>query len=306
MAFPFVCEPARPEETPNAFRLIFGYLSDKDRDVRVANAVRLVHERELEASGILVARAGRDLLGAMVCLPVPGASALVWPPQVLPQTNRTVIEDRLLQYARSWLKQRGCKLAQTMLAAHESCLAIPLERNGFAHITRLWYMKHELDPRTFGESRSQPLSYRTYPQSDTELFHETLVRTYEQTTDCPELNGVRTIDEILKGHRAQGVYDPERWWLALREQRPVGVLLATEIPDWEGWDISYVGVLPEYRRQGIGCALVVKALLEARQSRARQVSLAVDQRNRHAWNLYRRLGFEVYDEKEVYLCFLAQ
>jgi ribosomal protein S18 acetylase RimI-like enzyme len=43
------------------------------------------------------------------------------------------------------------------------------------------------------------------------------------------------------------------------------------------------------------------ALRMARQGRAAQLTLSVDRRNHPAWNLYTSLGFEPYEEREVYL-----
>jgi len=79
----------------------------------------------------------------------------------------------------------------------------------------------------------------------------TLEQTYVGTFDCPELNGIRTTDEIVTGHTSQGQHDPDRWWLAFAGDVPVGVLLLTAIPEWRGWDLSYLGVVSTARRQGL-------------------------------------------------------
>ncbi len=115
------------------------------------------------------------------------------------------------------------------------------------------------------------------------------------------MNGVRGTTEVILGHQSQGRYDPARWFLALAVGQPIGVLLLTEFPESGDWDLSYTGVVPEARRQGFGNELVLKALVEARLADAMYLSLAVDGRNRAAIDLYRRLGFEPYDRREVYL-----
>ena len=67
------------------------------------------------------------------------------------------------------------------------------------------------------------------------------------------MNGVRTIGEIIgRAQQPGSVTSPQRWWLALDAGRPVGVLLLAEMPDVQGWDLSYLGVVPEARRQGFG------------------------------------------------------
>jgi ribosomal protein S18 acetylase RimI-like enzyme len=236
---------------------------------------------------------------------VPGASGLVWPPQTRALPDRIVIEDRLVQATATSLRRQGAKLAQALLSADEQTLACSLERNGFEHITSLWYLRHDLSrPAAFLPTGR--LKYRTYHEAGRTLFHSILLRTYENTDDCPEVNGVRTIDEIIAGHLAQGRHDPDRWWLAMHDGQPVGVLLVAEVTDTRAWDIAYVGVVPEARHRGYGREMTHMAMEAARATSTEYLTLAVDNRNRAAWNLYQRLGFEPYDQREVYLAVWSQ
>jgi ribosomal protein S18 acetylase RimI-like enzyme len=296
--------PASADELGTAFGLLFQQLPEPYRQERVANALHLVRTGELDGAGVLTAHAGGALVGAVVCVALPGAGGLVWPPQVT-GGGRAAVEDRLLEHGLAWLRRRGAKMAQALLTVPEQPLAPALERNGLVHVTALWYMRRGLDlPAAY--LRAPPrLSYRGYEGGEQALFHETLLRSYEDSLDCPELNGVRTLEEILEGHRAQGRYDPSRWWLALEEGEPVGVLLLVELPDWNAWDVAYVGVVPEKRGRGWGRELMRKALCSACEPAAgrpvQQVTLSVDVRNRPAWGLYRSLGFEPFEMREVYL-----
>jgi mycothiol synthase len=300
----FVVAAAQPEKQAAAFRLVFQYLGSGEQELRVANALNLLNAGELNPEGIFVVEQGPALAGALVCVPLRGSSGLFWPPAVRAGPQRSAQEDQLVQTACRWLHGRGAKLAQAILSSGEVPLAAPLLRNGFVHVTRLEYLRHYLADDAFLVPSAQ-LRLQTYAQADTHLFHQVLLRTYEGTQDCPELNGVRTLEEILDGHKAQGVFRPERWWLAFDGSRPVGVLLIAEVVEWQGWDISYVGVVPECRRRGIGRVLAQLALREAKAAGAGQVTLAVDVRNRPAWNLYLGLGFEPWDQREVYLKFLV-
>jgi ribosomal protein S18 acetylase RimI-like enzyme len=303
---------ARPQELEEAFRLVFQHVAAQDQEKRLANALNMVEKGELDPAGVVVARDGPALIGAMVCMPVPGASGLIWPPQVLSEAmlpvRRETIEDQLVQLACTWLQQRHIRLAQALVPPADKALGIPLERNGFDHITDLWYLRHDLSRLTSLANRGLTpparqcrLRYETYRTADHALFHRTLLRTYEATLDCPEVNGVRTVEEIIAGHRAQGAFDPERWWLAFEGDQPVGVLLVTGVPEWQAWDVAYVGVVPERRRHGFGRELMGKALREAAAAEMEQLTLSVDARNQPAWDLYRGLGFEPFDERAVFL-----
>ena len=145
-----------------------------------------------------------------------------------------------------------------MLADHQRSLGAGLERAGFTHVTDLWYLRHDL-----GSIPSPPpatITYQTYAECDADLFQHTLLQTYEETLDCPEVNGVRDIHEVIAGHLSQGAHDAKLWWLAWQNRMPMGVVLLTPMPDWGDWDLIYLGVVKEARGRGIGREMTLRAL----------------------------------------------
>src|SRR6266542_1715497 len=189
----FHVRPALPDELVAAFTLIFRRFPEDERTPRTLRALRLVSDGELPAEGVRVVAGADGLLGALVCVALPGASGLVWPPQTADDTCREAVEDALLRDGLGWLRSCGVKLLQTLLLPAETCSAAPLERNGFRHVTGLLYMRHLLNARTKAAlPEGPPLSYRTYAEPDCADFHDALMRSYEDTLDCPELNGVRS------------------------------------------------------------------------------------------------------------------
>src|SRR5438876_1297068 len=192
--------PALLGELVHALRLAFQHHPTEQREARVANALRLISQGEFDTAGVFVYRNGQQIDGAMICMPVAGASGLVWPPQCRPSPRRKLQEDALVAAGTCWLRQRGAKLGQSLLHVQESHLGVPLERNGFRHITSLWYLRHDLS-QTAGH-RSDRLAYQTYDSCDQKLFHDVLLRSYQETLDCPEVNGVRTMEEVVTGHRS--------------------------------------------------------------------------------------------------------
>jgi ribosomal protein S18 acetylase RimI-like enzyme len=304
MPHPFLIRSARPEDREAALHLIFQHLDSVECKRRVANALHLMELGELHADGLLTAHDGESLIGSMICLPIPGASGLVWPPQSKKVVNAPEIEDELVRHTCYWLMSRGAKLAQALLVAEETHLATALERNGFRHTTSLWYMRRDMT-LALPPIAQRSLTLRLFDRHDPSIFSQTLLRTYEGTRDCPEVNGVRTIDEVLDGHSADAGANFSHWWLAMDGHCPVGVLLVIESPEWEAREIAYIGVVPEARGKGFGRELLLHALSEARASEVPQLSLSVDARNRPAINLYRSLDFERYDTREVYLAVLG-
>lgn len=290
----------RPEEWEAAFRLLFAHCPPEERPGRVGRALGLIEKGELDAGGLFVLREGGGVAGAVVCTVAPGGTGLVWPPRA-GGPGRTAHEDLLARHAVGWLRQRGARLAQCLLHPDEASLAAPLLRNGFDHVTALWYLRHDRAMAALHLGPPARLTFESYDRTDRDVFHATLLRTYEGTLDCPEVAGLRSLDEVLTGHKAQGRFDPSLWWLGLDGGRAVGVLLAADMPDLPGWEVAYVGVVPEARRRGFGRELMTKVLLEARAAGVPELMLTVDARNAPAWDLYRSLGFEVFDRREVFL-----
>jgi ribosomal protein S18 acetylase RimI-like enzyme len=294
-------EPARDEERAAALALLFRDLPRRERRRRVANALQLVESGELDPAGIFVLREGEHLDGVMVCLPVPGASALVWPPRMAGEGPDSSRENLLVQHGLRWLRHRGVKLAQCLLTPEEVGLVGPLERNGFEHVTHLWYLERRLGGDVPAVSPARQLDFRPYGPDSADAFHEVLLRTYEDSLDCPEVTGLRTVAEIIAGHRAQGQLVPDGWVLAYAAGRPVGVLLLVALPGGTTWELAYVGVVPEARGQGHGREILAHALRTAHGNGASAVTLSVDARNAPARRLYARLGFSSLECREVYI-----
>jgi mycothiol synthase len=280
---------AAPEERPAAFELALRHLSEDIRPARALNAMTLVAAGDIDPDGIIVARAGSRLCGVLICVPLPGASGLFWLPKTEPVD--AALEEQLVQFG------------QVIVHPLDAEFVGPLLKRGFRPVTRLHYLEHLLD--RLPSPTTSLLSYSTYSEENRGVFHATLWRTYEGTLDCPELNGVRSIDEIIAGHVGQGHFRPERWRLAFAGDRPIGVAMATAVPDMAAWDLSYLGVVPEARRRGYGRELAIGVLGQAQETHIQKLIVAVDNRNQPALQLYHELGFLSNDVREVYLYFFG-
>ncbi len=296
---------AAPADLPEIIELLFQHVPEEERLARLTQAMSMVAQGELRAEHILVARAGQGKpCAAMIYQPLPGACGLLWPPQAGPGAQRPEIEDQLVQAGLTRLRRGGAKLAQAILDPAEAVLAGALQRNGFRHITQIEYLRHSLANLQLPASPPR-IRWQTEDEENRHLLPPVLELPYQVSLDCPELNGIRSMAEVIAGHRGQGVYRPDFWWLAFLDSQPVGVLLLSEIPAGQGLDLAYVGVVPEARRRGVGRALLQLALQTARQAQAPQLTLALDVRNLPARKLYEELGFELTGLREVYLCFLT-
>lgn len=92
-------------------------------------------------------------------------------------------------------------------------------------------------------------------------------------------------------------YPTAQWLIVLRDGVPIGRLY---LDRWGGEHrIIDIALLPDYRGQGFGAALLQDVLDEAAASGS-AVTIHVEHNN-PAMRLYRRLGFTAVEDKGVYL-----
>jgi ribosomal protein S18 acetylase RimI-like enzyme len=290
---------ALPHEIEPAFNLLLGHMRKHEREYRVARAVEFIRTGRMDSRGVFVLRDAAGLAGVIVCEPVAGAGGILWPP-VIVEEGQPQLEDILVSRACDWLQQQGARLAQCLLSPEDVSLGAPLLRNGFSRVTTLSYLSQEKSPPR-DSSPPSSLRFEPYDSSNPQVFHDTLKLTYEATLDCPEVNGVRTVEEVIDGHRAQGEFDPGLWWLAREGGKPVGVLMLIATHPGEAWEVAYMGVVAEERHRGFGAGLLHHARALAHAAGVPRITLCVDDRNGPASRLYRRMGFERYDSRAVFL-----
>ncbi len=197
-----------------------------------------------------------------------------------------------LRQMRQWACDDGCNLLQLLLetddiVSQEICL-----RSGFRQLTELLYLYRLMDnpiPRT---SLIKGVSWQGYDQQHHELFKHVVSQTYVDSLDCPELEGLRTMDETIEAHMSAGEFDPSLWKILLLNDEPAGVMLLSALSDKITIELTYMGLLPQVHGQGLGKYLLKSVLAEVLKHKKTNITLAVDSRNHIAVQLYRKYGFK--------------
>src|SRR5688500_12621294 len=131
--------PARRDEWLAALDLLLRHVEADPRSNRVAMVVNLLETGDIPADGLLVVRDDASVVASILCIPLKGASGLVWPPAGVADAR-----SRLVELALRSLREKGAKLAQALLTPDELPLAAPLLAGGFRHATQLLYLRHDL------------------------------------------------------------------------------------------------------------------------------------------------------------------
>ncbi|RIK78700.1 MAG: hypothetical protein DCC67_11360 [Planctomycetota bacterium] len=293
-----------------ALRHLHDALPEEQRSV-LAHALRNVDAETPAAwDGLFVARSSGgddDIVGALWVQLVAGNTAVLWAP---PGDNPVVAG--LLRAAAALLDERRIPVGQLVVGDDDGYSPRLLKLCGFPRLCCLIYMYAELNPSPDeavadeaafprgGAIASYGLQFVSHAADAADRLGAILELTYVDTLDCPLLEYVRPVSDVLKGYRAQGRYSARDWYFVRENDVDVGALILAEHPEYGNWEIVYMGVVPEARGRSIGSRIVRLALDVAAARGGQRLVLAVDETNGPALAAYKRCGFQQWSRRIVY------
>ena len=154
---------------------------------------------------------------------------------------------------------------------------------------------------------SLPAGFHWLPWRDSLLFAHAEVKAlcFQDETDSLIFRSLASLEgcrDLMAAIRDRPGFCPQATWLVVasgmeKESALTGLAgncIATVqgvLDDHGHGAIQNVGVIPEYRGQGLGTALMLKALAGFAACHAKRASLEVTASNRAAMHIYRSLGF---------------
>lgn len=264
---------------------------------------------KVDLSGIWIAQRGARgrVVGAILAQRLAGRAAALWPPEVRPIRGRDAIASKLVRGVLDALRAEGTAVIQAVLdQSADPRNDRDLTQGGLPYVTDLIFMKRDVAALwTLGGRSDEPrLHWRGIDETGEDLFRQTLGATYPGSLDMPELEGVRTLDDVMAGHRAAGRFVPKLWRLGtLADQAdPSAILILSPILDRRVWEVVYLGLVPEARGRGLGAETLSHARdLALKDGRVDAIDLAADARNAPALKLYEAAGFTPRDRRRVHL-----
>lgn len=304
-----------PPLRPAALRALHDLLPAEQQSGLAQVLHTLGAQNEAAWDGLLVATNGdsglptvaNDLVGVAWVQLLPGDTACVWLP---PDQGGT--ELALLRGAAAFVDQRKIPLAQLVVSAEDGYSTEACQTAGFPKFAKLIYLYLELASdgrrRELSSLPASPPVLRFVGNAgrEPERLQRAIAQTYVDTLDCPALDGVRPLDQVLDGYRSQGRHWPEHWYLVQAGGQDVGALILAEHPGLGNWELIYMGLAAPVRGRGWGESVVRFAIDVATRQGAERLVCAVDAANEPALNVYRRLGFIEWAERVVYARLCAQ
>ncbi len=283
----------QPEEQFRAAELL---LSDRALGQEVASLLGGLSRID----GMVLATLGDRPVGACWVLATGGPAALFVPPVV---NNRAPKETALQLWntAAAWAGRAGCRRLQAFVVdAPQTTVRDFLCTAGFREGPALHYLMAE--PDGTGEPQlPSGYTWHPYAPSDAATWHKILEATYAESLDCPDVADESSPQEALEQYRAAGDSGECWWWLLRRQDREVGCLILADHRAYDQMELVYVGVVPEFRGQGLGQIAARRSRCIAGQLGRKRVVLAVDARNTPALIMYDRAGFVRNETRRLYL-----
>jgi len=256
------------------------------------------------ASRLWWVRADRTTLA--VALVVEGAgrtSMLFFSPPDAPGVDRQWLVRLIGEISRDAI-EGGMSLVQALIEPAENRQEAVLTDSGLTLLADLIYMNRDLlsSPPALQSAR-EDLVWRNYKQFTEVELGDVISQTYEDSLDCPALRGVREMPDVIAGHKCSGVFCPEAWWIVAHgdQAAPSGCILVNDSVKAPAADIVYMGVVPEFRRQGLASAMLERAVLQASERNCEVISVAVDARNDYAMRVYEQSGFVEIHRRLAYV-----
>jgi ribosomal protein S18 acetylase RimI-like enzyme len=225
-------------------------------------------------------------------LPVvsPGRTMLLLSPPHLEGGFTEHLMKRLIDAACAAGAHKGIHLAQALVDPHEETLQRAYRSCAFILMAELIYLQADVRPHISGPTLPARYTWETYSERTHALFAQAVHITYQDSLDCPALNGMREMEDVILGHKASGDFDPNLWFLLCRDGKPLGVLLLAVSSRNDLVELVYLGLAVEARGKKLGEVLMRQALAVTAQQKRERLTLAVDARNVPALKLYYRQG----------------
>lgn len=283
---------AQRQDVEAALRLILTPPGGSLDPAALAEFAKLADERGLNLEALHVALRGEKVVSAVLPVISPGKTALLLCPFEGGPKPATGAITALAHAAAAYCAARGVQLVQSLVDPTDSVLQHSLAGAGLHRMAELYYLHVAVPQSVAVPELPAGMSLLQYAPQLHDWFGRTILASYQQSLDCPALNGRRSIEDIMAGHKASGEFDPSTWFLLREGDAALGVLLLSVSLRNDAMELVYLGLAAPARGRRIGELLMRIALATSSARNMPRLCLAVDSQNTPAIKLYYRHGMQ--------------
>ena len=295
-------EPLRPDKFPEAAAILLAAPGGGRRaDHRQVRAfLEYVEQSPMRCEG-LRSEANGCATGLFMALLLPGSTAIAMVPTPRELGIDEDAQRRVTAAGIEQLELTRPHYIQALLDPQATGQRDLLLGFGFRALAPLVYLERSAVHPWVDPPPADAGAWVAFHETTYARFAATLLATYEQSQDCPELTGLRPIDDVIAAHEASGRSGTKLWELLCVDGRDAGCLLLSQVPNVSAAEVVYMGVVPDFRRRGVATVLLRRALQRCRDNGIQRLTLVVDDRNEPAKRLYDRFGMRAVARRDAYL-----
>jgi len=287
---PIDCRIAHAHEIEPALRLLLCGPAGLANDEQVLDFISLARDRGINLNELWVAHRNGTILWTLLPVLSPGRTMLLFTPARISRQTPFDAVRQLVDAISEHYRGQDVHLAQFLIDPADRSIANLYEKCGCITLAELLYLQRTLRRTIARPPLGDGLSLVNYSRQAHSPFADAIARSYQQSLDCPALNGLRNIEDVIAGHQATGEFDPSLWFLLLEHNQPMAVLLLSDSVQPRTLELVYLGLVVSARGRGLGDFMMKLALAAVSEHDCQTLSLAVDSRNTPAMNLYFRHG----------------
>ena len=283
------------------FRLYELELTQLSQPSQVGKSVKKTQQEQTRHEVFHFERNG-EIIGGCFSMLRPDGTVLALQPAVQPdepESSLRLVYETLLEYAVESQARLVMLLVDYQQMANETLLAA----FGFEKLSELLNLNAAgiAFPKSFPCNRLHFFPYKNEQWPDMVALVE---KTYENTLDFPRLVGMVPAEQILQGYQESHDFDANLWFFIEFQSKIIGALLLTQIENTEHLELTYVGLLQEFRGLGLFREIVQFAQFTAFGRNCSHLLVSVDASNIPALSTYLHNNFHIHDQKEIYVRFL--
>lgn len=280
---------ARADEIHAGLALILGSGSTPAGQEHVLDFLAFAESRGIDVHGLWLIVSGNQPIWAVLPILNSGHTALLLAPTRRPDAIDVIpLIDQVCQD----LAGRGIYLAQALLDPPDTVGRTLLGSRGFREMAELLYLQVGVPRSLAAPELPENFWWQTYSPQTHALFERAIMESYQQSMDCPSLNGLREIADVIAGHQSSGEFNARFWFVLSQRDMPRGVVLLNRVPRTDTAELVYFGLAPSARGSGLGDLMMRHAIWGAREMNLSRLTLAVDSNNVPALRLYYRHGMQ--------------
>ena len=288
---------------PRLQRMALGMLlagQPSPNDPAVDPFLSFAHDQKLDLTDLWAVWRNDVLVGACLIVPSPGRTAMLFvSPAKQPDPDPALV--RVIQAALAAQNPSHVQMVQCLLNLEQTPEAHALTDAGLTSLATLFYMSRPTLRTATPLTLDPDIEVVQWSESHRPRFADAILKSYEDTRDCPGLLGLRTLDDIMAGHMATGTFDPTLWWALHQHDQPVGVMLLSKLSHQNAGELVYLGLAPAFRGRGLSRTLLQHGMGVLGERKIARILLAVDRDNEPAIGLYRSLRFTVTHQKAAFI-----